>query len=169
MADTQPMLATDEAGAAATSSVAIAGTPLQCLLVSYDAQRRECLDESVRSVGWHSIVCDDAPTAAMHAAHTVIRLAILDLEGFADRGRLPCQQLAERLARQKELLLILCGSEGNATEEIWARQLGVWLYLAGASLGVDFTTICGEAFEAAQRIVTPTAGGFSQGTSLRTR
>ena len=37
--------------------------------------------------------------------------------------------LCEAIAGLRHVLLVACGNAGDAAEEIWARQLGVWLYL----------------------------------------
>ena len=41
--------------------------------------------------------------------------------------------LEETLAAMPGMLLAICGHEADPQEEIWARQLGVWLYLPGLS------------------------------------
>jgi hypothetical protein len=53
--------------------------------------------------------------------------------------------LAERLAADGTLLLVLCGNDGEALEEIWAHQLGTWLYLPGVDEASDLSMVCSEA------------------------
>ena len=43
------------------------------------------------------------------------------------------------------MLLVICGSEDNVDEELWARQLGAWLYLPGVCDGDSLTSLCVEA------------------------
>jgi hypothetical protein len=40
---------------------------------------------------------------------------------------------------------VICGSEDNVDEELWARQLGAWLYLPGVTDGDSLTSLCVEA------------------------
>ena len=161
MADTQPLLATDEAGLTSTKTLAVAGTPLQCLVVSQDKWRLERLAEAARSGGWYAIVCDDAESATTRTTRTVVRMAIVDLEQTDDLAAEPLGRLASQLVGQKELLLIVCGPESDAQVELWARQLGVWLYLAGAELGPEFASICSEAFQVVQRLTIRSAGALT--------
>ncbi|NIL99064.1 MAG: hypothetical protein GTO53_13870, partial [Planctomycetales bacterium] len=46
------------------------------------------------------------------------------------------------------VLVALCGNEGNALEEIWARELGVWLYLPGVVDDSDLSSL----LEAGQQV-----------------
>ena len=52
-----------------------------------------------------------------------------------------------------EILLVACGNDGNIQEEIWSRQLGVWLYLPAVIDVEGMTTMCGEARQIAERRV----------------
>ena len=47
------------------------------------------------------------------------------------------------------LLLVICGHEGEVEEEIWARQLGVWLYVPGLSNAPaeDLSLLCQQAYQ----------------------
>ena len=56
------------------------------------------------------------------------QLAFVDLEGVQGVG---FQTLVRQLADQRQVLLVVCGHEQDGTEEVWARQLGVWFYLPG--------------------------------------
>jgi len=41
--------------------------------------------------------------------------------------------------------VVICGSADSVDEELWARQLGVWLYLPGVTEGDSLTSLCIEA------------------------
>jgi len=56
------------------------------------------------------------------------QLAFVDLEGEQGAG---FQTLVRQLADQRQVLLVVCGHDEDGTEEVWARQLGVWFYLPG--------------------------------------
>ena len=59
-------------------------------------------------------------------------------------------------------LLIVCGTEGNPLEEIWAWQLGVWLYLAGVDLNCDVESLCSEARQVTNKLATPTKPKYAR-------
>jgi hypothetical protein len=63
------------------------------------------------------------------------------------------RSVVEHLATQGEVLTVVCGGMGNPTEEIWARQLGVWIYLPGVIDPHDMQPILGEARDIAERLV----------------
>ena len=63
----------------------------------------------------------------------------------------PLLQLCQLLAEMQGLLLVICGHDGDVEEEIWARQLGVWLYVPGLSnaSSEDLALLCQQAYETA--------------------
>ena len=121
-------------------------TSYQCLIVSASQSRREMLLEAATQGGWDTVVCSDSAQARSEITRTGFRLAIVDLEGFSgptvDDFRAVCQQL---ISDGEQVLTAICGHEGDVKEEIWARQLGVWLYLPGVNEGDDLASLCGEA------------------------
>jgi hypothetical protein len=50
---------------------------------------------------------------------------------------------------------VICGNEGRPQEEIWARQLGAWLYLPGVVESDDVAMLCGEARQIAEQLAKP--------------
>ena len=96
--------------------------------------------------GWDTVVFSDAENALTEFHRARFQLAFVDLDGFdatpEDSFRDLCQQLA---AAGGNLLLAVCGREGDGLEEIWARQLGVWLYLPGVTEGGGVAELCDEA------------------------
>ena len=91
------------------------------------------------------MVEQDAVSAAALASRVRFHLAIVDLE--RPRGAPPpgyCR-LAESLAKQGGLLLVICGRDGEAMQEIWAHQLGAWLYLPGVDINSDLAMLCSQA------------------------
>lgn len=125
--------------------------PWQCVVVSADGARCEALADAAIAGGWRAIRCRNAEVASLSTGQTRCQLAILDLE-FAGRDAERLQRLVESLARQSDMLLLVCGQERDPKEEIWARQLGVWLYLPAVVAGSELTTLCGEAREIAERL-----------------
>ncbi len=117
---------------------------LNCLIVAQSPARRELLLSAVSQGGWDSIVCSDTESALLACQRTGFRLAVVDVSAGSKRSA-KLQDLCQAITSNKHALLIVCGRESNAREEIWARQLGAWLYLPGA-IGVDdFARLCDEA------------------------
>jgi ActR/RegA family two-component response regulator len=120
---------------------------LECLIVSTDINRRELLSQAATDNGWSAIVCADSGAACRLADRIAFKLAIIDMERSspADLGGL--LELSAELGRADGPLLVLCGAEGDVQQEIWARQLGAWLYLSGlAEAEADaLAVLCGEA------------------------
>ena len=125
---------------------------LHCLVVAEDAERREFLVEAARAAGWEVAAYDDA-TAANSAAHRYRHaLAIVDLAGLDPVAASRYRMLTEQLSATEPPLVMLCGNEANPLEEIWARQLGIWLYLPGVDTSCDLSTLCSEAKHVVQKL-----------------
>ena len=119
----------------------------RCLVVSGSQTRREQLSEAAADGGWDSAVFEDAEDALTEFQRSKFQLVFIDLDGFGgsprDEYRDLCQQLAEDTGNT---LLAICGHKGDALEEIWGRQLGVWLYLSGVADECDgIAELCDEA------------------------
>lgn len=104
----------------------------QCLIASAIQTRREMLSEAATQAGWETVVCADAQNATAAARRVKFQMAWIDLD---NHGRTPSgfRNLCQTLAAMPGMLLAICGHESDPQEEIWARQLGVWLYLPGIS------------------------------------
>jgi hypothetical protein len=48
-------------------------------------------------------------------------------------------------------LLVVCGSEDSVDEEMWARQLGAWVYLPGVSGADALMSLFAEARRVGER------------------
>lgn len=119
--------------------------------------------------GWETILCADAKTALASAQKTFVQLAMVDLVDLDDQdsptGQLSGgtgpdkQRLLEKLSAQHGTLLLVCGHEEDALEEIWTRQLGVWIYLPGGLETADAQTLCVEAQQITQKLAVPQSTG----------
>jgi hypothetical protein len=127
-------------------------TVLHCLIVAEDAERREFLTEAARVVGWEVAAYADAHAASIAAKHYRHALTMIDLDGLAPGTANGFRTLAEQLSAVTGALLMVCGTDGNALEEIWARQLGVWLYLSGIDTSCDVTSLFSEAKQVVQKL-----------------
>ena len=121
----------------------------QCLIVSANPQRRELFQQSATESGWKSMLCGDVAAAMTTLNRSIVQLAIVDLE---DQHAGPFRLVVEHIAGRSGLLLVVCGNEGNIDEEVWVRQQGAWLYLPGVPQGNNFTMLCGEARQIAERL-----------------
>ena len=126
---------------------------LQCLVVSGNELRREMLAKSAAEAGWETVTCGDAPHAWAVVQRERFELALVDLAGLATRES-GFRELTEHVISSQKTLLVICGNEGNPSEEIWARQLGAWLYLPGVSQSSDIQTLCEEARPVAEKLMS---------------
>ena len=118
----------------------------RCLMVSASQTRREMLSEAVADSGWDSAVYADPEVALTDFRRTRFQLAFVDLDGFGAAPQEEFRELCQQLASEgNDLLLVVCGHEGDGLEEIWARQLGIWLYLPGLADGEGIAKLFDEA------------------------
>ena len=121
----------------------------QCLVAAPNEARRELLLKSVNDAGWDPFVCNE-PMQAWAALHREsFQMSVVDLQGSDSAD---FRELCEHLATQRNMLLMICGNESAAQEEIWARQLGTWLYLPGVSIDSDLVTLCTEGRSIAEKL-----------------
>ena len=125
----------------------------RCLIVSTSEHRTEMLQQAATQQGWEPILCDSAEEASREVVRNRLHMVIVDLD-TAGRG-VPAGfvELTEQLARESGRLLLVCGNEGDVQEEIWARQLGAWMYLPGVDDQSDVAMLCGEARNVAEKLV----------------
>jgi DNA-binding NarL/FixJ family response regulator len=118
---------------------------LGCLVISGDASRRERFVAAATLAGWSRSTAPEDAATLQDAADQDVSLAIIDIASpIGDRVH-DTLELAEELAARPNTLVVICGSEDNADEELWARQLGVWLYLPGVADGDSLASLCIEA------------------------
>jgi hypothetical protein len=125
---------------------------LHCLVVAENAERRAFLAESARAAGWEVTVCAGASAASVAANRYRQSLAIVDLADLEAGAASSLRTLTEQLTSGSSPLVMICGAEGNALEEIWARQLGVWLYLSGVDASCDVTSLCRDAKQVTEKL-----------------
>lgn len=127
----------------------------QCLISSASRARRNLLSKAARDAGWDSILCNfPEEEVCKQLEQTLLQFALVDLD---HRGATPsgARNLVQNLIRtDPDLLVGVCGHEADPEEEIWARQLGVWLYLPGVTTSSEMTLLFEQALQivAAQRV-----------------
>ncbi len=117
----------------------------KCLVVSTDRPKREMISLAATEAGWDTIVCADEHNAMAAVLRTRFQMAWVDLEVTPSTSTF--RSLCQAVAALPHVLLVVCGHENDTDEEIWARQLGVWLYLPGLSLehSSEISLLCEQA------------------------
>ena len=144
----------------------------RCLVVGCCRDRVSMFIEAATSAGWHAVVTSDLEAASDLLASSAWALALVDLEGgeVGPATRSGLSQLLERMAADRSLLVIVCGHHDNSAEELWVRQLGVWLYLPGVVESSDVAALCGEARLIAERLqASPNGSSVGVGPPRRQR
>ncbi len=131
---------------------------LHCLVVSGDSDRREAFSLAASQGGWKTVPCSDVPTAEDCFRRMFLQLAVVDLQRSQLVPLEHLENLIENMARSGNTLLVVCGDEGNLEQEIWARQVGVWMFVPGIEDGSELKTLLGEAHCLAQQMGLPTGG-----------
>jgi len=124
----------------------------QCLVVAIDSQRCETLARAAADGGWQSIACTDAEAARSYLQRMLVQLTVVDLENPGGPEPKGFRELVEEISQMQGLLLVICGKSGDWREELWARELGSWLYLPGVE-AEGLTLICGEARQVCEQLL----------------
>ena len=120
-----------------------------CMIITSRDSRRDMFVSATEKSGWDVIQRATAPDAAQQSRTSAPHLMIVDLADGESTDE--CRALLESMSERDGTLLLVCGSEGDAMEEIWARGLGVWLYLPGVSDAADLSGLCADALAITQR------------------
>jgi hypothetical protein len=129
----------------------------RCLIVSTLPQRTAMLQQAAEAQGWEPLLCDSAQVASREVIRNRLQMVIVDLDTSGHGAPDGFAELTERLAGESGRLLLVCGNEGDVQEEIWARQLGAWMYLPGVDDQSDVAMLCGEARNVAEKLLGPLA------------
>jgi hypothetical protein len=123
----------------------------KCLIASTDGAKREMICLAATEAGWDTIVCADEHKAMAAAQRTRFQMAWVDLD--VSPAKSAFRDLCQTVAALPGVLLVICGHVNDSAEEIWARQLGVWLYLPGLSLdhANEISLLCEQAQRVAGR------------------
>ena len=120
---------------------------MQCLVLSASRSRRNVLSQAVIDAGWDATICGSPESALSEFQRTTFQFALVDLD---DRGETPegARELVQTLAQDSSRILVgVCGHEANPEEEIWVRQLGIWLYLPGVTTTTEVSLLCEQALQ----------------------
>lgn len=120
---------------------------VHCLISSSSLARRNLLSHAATEAGWDAITCATPDKALGAFQRNLFHFAMIDLD---DRGETPSgvRELVQTLAQDSSRLLVgVCGHEADPEEEIWVRQLGIWLYLPGATTASEISLLCEHALQ----------------------
>ncbi|MFM8377777.1 MAG: hypothetical protein ACKOB1_00470 [Planctomycetia bacterium] len=118
---------------------------LDCLVVTGDASRRRRFEAAAELAGWFECASPETSGELRQAIDRDFQLVIVDVASPLGDRVTDTLEIAEEMAARPGTLLVICGSEDNVDEELWARQLGAWLYLPGVCDGDSLTSLCVEA------------------------
>jgi len=152
VAELGPALAVPSARVTSRPKQAAAVGQFRCLVVAESMPRRTMLAAAAEEVGWDSVVCDSADSGWHACERERYEMAIIDLDSLGEAETEEMRDLTAQIATHPNLLLLICGNEGSALEEIWARQLGAWLYLPGVSERRGVESLCRQALPVAERL-----------------
>jgi hypothetical protein len=124
---------------------------MKSLVVSGDRGLRNRLEAVSELSGWSSC---DAPVNALELGSAVegeYQLVVVDIASPVGDRVNDSIEIAEEFAGRPGTLLVVCGSDDNVDEELWARQLGAWVYLPGVSSGDALISLFSDARRVAER------------------
>jgi CheY-like chemotaxis protein len=136
----------------------------QCLIVSADPARQSMFVAAASDAGFETLIAADASVALSLLGREFVALAIVDVEG---QQASDFHQLFDRLRKTTGLLSVVCGNEDDEQEEVYVRQASPWLYLPGVQIGAEFSTLCQQARQLAERTQSAVAGRLTSSHSLR--
>ena len=143
---TRPVRATTDTLDKDVSSVAWC-----CLVLSADPARLEPLCEAVERAGWRALPSDSVGDAIRLSERLRTQLAVVDFAVMPDVHRETYRRFCQRIGSQERLLMV-CDDEPTPSEELWARQNGVWIYLPSPELGGELIELFGEALQVAEKL-----------------
>ncbi len=125
---------------------------LRCLIFSWSELRAKRLQSAAEQEAWEAIVCVNAGKFLRHVFQQKVPLTLVDLPQVDLSVYAEMRAATVKVCEASDSLLIICGSEASAEEELWARQLGVWTYLPEVERPAELDWIFVEARKAlAQR------------------
>jgi hypothetical protein len=139
------------AGTAVTNRGVRAPGLAKCLIVSGDRGFRNRLEAVAELAGWSEC---DAPVEGVELGSVIesdYQLVVVDIARPIGERVNDSVEIAEEFAGRPDSLLAICGSDDNVDEELWARQLGAWVYLPGVSSGDALLSLVTEARRLAER------------------
>jgi DNA-binding NtrC family response regulator len=124
---------------------------LKCLVVSGDEGLRRRLDTMAELGGWSACEAPADSTELRSLVEGDYHLVIADIARPLGERVNDTVEIAEEFAGRPNTLVVVCGSGESVDEELWARQLGAWVYLPGVSGGDALMSLFAEASRVVER------------------
>lgn len=106
---------------------------LRCMVFSWSHERAELLQSIAESELWKTSTQVEANEFLRELFRRQFPLVFADMPETSFNLYEAMKCAVSRVADFGASQLVICGSETNAVEEIWARGLGAWAYLPGDS------------------------------------
>lgn len=123
----------------------------RCLVVTGDAGFRNRLLAATELAGWQECDASESSDDLHSAIDGDYRLVLVDVANPVGDRVSESVELAEEFAARPGTLVAICGPEDGIDEELWARQLGAWVYLPGAIAGDGIVSLFQQAGRLADR------------------
>ncbi|MBM3953674.1 MAG: hypothetical protein FJ309_03475 [Planctomycetes bacterium] len=123
----------------------LAGPQLSCLVMSGDAGLRQRLGAVTELSGWSGCETPASSQGLRQAVDREFQLVVVDLANPVAGDSAEAIAVAEEFASRPSTLLLVCGREDRFEDELWARQLGAFVYLPGVSTGDSLVSLFTEA------------------------
>ena len=124
---------------------------LRCLVFSWSERRTRVLRQAAEAEAWDAIACRDCAQFLRNVFEQRVPLTLVDLP---EQSAAHFEEMREAATRAKEAsksLLVISVAKGSASDEIWARQLGIWSYLPEMSQQEGWETVFRDARQALAR------------------
>lgn len=131
----------------------------KCLIVSKRPAVASLLSAPAEEVGWQVVHADEAGDALRKVVLHRFGLAFIDTQASQHRPLL--SQVARRVGSESRGVTVACGSDDDPSAEMWAREVGAWVYLPGELNPVGIRSLCAQALALHQKLNKP-ADAFAQ-------
>lgn len=120
---------------------------MRCVVVSRSNSRRHVLARSATEAGWETTWCKTPQEALRLATLRELGLALMDVARTQQAHRTEAAGFLQK-HQQSGGLTVVCNDSEDPSVEVWARSLGVWVYLSELALGSEFAEVCRDARDA---------------------
>jgi len=124
---------------------------LKCLVVSGDDSLRSRLSTMAELASWSACETPADATELRSVVDGDFHLVVVDVARPLGERVNDTVEIAEEFAGRPGTLVVVCGSGDGVDEELWARQLGAWVYLPGVSGGDALMSLFAEARRVVER------------------
>lgn len=124
---------------------------LKCLVVSGDEGLRSRLSTMAELASWSACETPADGTELRSVVDGDFHLVVVDVARPLGERVNDTVEIAEEFAGRPGTLVVVCGSGDGVDEELWARQLGAWVYLPGVSGGDALMSLFAEARRVVER------------------